>query len=71
MVIRKDCKFEKNEMNQWIKSYWNTLGPYGESSLTEDILFSKIHTGVRVLSEVGGLPLALETKINYPFLIAT
>lgn len=54
MVIRKDCKFEKNEMDQWIKSYWNTLGPYGESSLIEDILFSKIHTGVRVLSEVGG-----------------
>lgn len=58
-------------MDQWIKSYWNTLDPYGKGSLTEDILFSKIHAGVRVLSEVRGLPLALETKINYPFLIAT
>lgn len=58
-------------MDQWIKSYWNTLGLYGKSSLTEDILFSKIHAGIRVLSEVRSLPLSLETKTNYPFLIAT
>lgn len=38
-------------MDQQIKSYWNTLGQCEKSSLTKNLLLSKIPTGVWMLSD--------------------
>lgn len=57
MLIGKEFVNKKNliiwtyEMDQQIKSYWNTLGQCEKSSLTKNLLLSKIPTGVWMLSD--------------------